>query len=177
MLQLQSGRLLMGRGVAKISHPPTWPNSSSTPSSSSSMTQHTCFLGRQIPSSPAQQRRVNHVCRPCAQAVAAPPKFNTSTSEKASRVCCIALHAKPERVWFRQFIPEHKFDSSYACQRVHPLRGGPYHLAGLQIFDEAQSLLPGGVNSPVRAFKSVGGKPIVFDHVKGPYCFDVDGNK
>jgi hypothetical protein len=36
----------------------------------------------------------------------------------------------------------------------------------LQIFKEAQDLLPGGVNSPVRAFKSVGGQPIVFDHVK-----------
>ena len=33
------------------------------------------------------------------------------------------------------------------------------------------------MNSPVRAFKSVGGQPIVFDHVKGAYCFDVDGNK
>lgn len=35
-----------------------------------------------------------------------------------------------------------------------------------QIFQEAQELLPGGVNSPVRAFKSVGGQPIVFDRVK-----------
>ena len=42
---------------------------------------------------------------------------------------------------------------------------------------EAKELLPGGVNSPVRAFKSVGGSPIVFDHVKGAYAFDVDGNK
>ena len=103
-----------------------------------------------------------------------PPPLRRQADEP---ICCIALHAKPEQVWFRQLIPEHKICSSYACQRVHPLRGGPYHLAGLQIFDEAQSLLPGGVNSPVRAFKSVGGKPIVFDHVKGPYCFDVDGNK
>lgn len=37
-----------------------------------------------------------------------------------------------------------------------------------KIFKEAQDLLPGGVNSPVRAFKSVGGQPIVFDRVKGP---------
>jgi hypothetical protein len=42
---------------------------------------------------------------------------------------------------------------------------------------EAKNLLPGGVNSPVRAFKSVGGAPIVFDRVKGAYAFDVDGNK
>jgi glutamate-1-semialdehyde 2,1-aminomutase len=37
--------------------------------------------------------------------------------------------------------------------------------------------MPGGVNSPVRAFKSVGGEPIVFERVKGSYAFDVDGNK
>lgn len=47
----------------------------------------------------------------------------------------------------------------------------------MQIFKEAQELLPGGVNSPVRAFKSVGGGPIVFERVKGAYCWDVDGNK
>lgn len=46
-----------------------------------------------------------------------------------------------------------------------------------EIFKEAQDLLPGGVNSPVRAFKSVGGQPIVFDRVKGAYCWDVDENK
>ena len=46
-----------------------------------------------------------------------------------------------------------------------------------QIFKEAQTLLPGGVNSPVRAFKSVGGQPIIFDRVEGSYCYDVDGNK
>jgi glutamate-1-semialdehyde 2,1-aminomutase len=34
-----------------------------------------------------------------------------------------------------------------------------------------------GVSSPVRAFKSVGGDPVVFDRVKGAYAFDVDGNK
>lgn len=49
--------------------------------------------------------------------------------------------------------------------------------ASEQIMAEARTLLPGGVNSPVRAFKSVGGNPIVFDRVKGPYCWDVDGNK
>lgn len=37
--------------------------------------------------------------------------------------------------------------------------------------------MPGGVSSPVRAFKSVGGEPVVFDRVKGPYAWDVDGNK
>ena len=37
--------------------------------------------------------------------------------------------------------------------------------------------MPGGVSSPVRAFKSVGGEPVVFDRVKGAYAWDVDGNK
>eukprot|EP00899_Mesostigma_viride_P007735 jgi/Mesvir1/16963/Mv15811-RA.1 len=44
------------------------------------------------------------------------------------------------------------------------------------IFKEAQELMPGGVSSPVRAFKSVGGGPIVFDRVKGSKAYDVDGN-
>lgn len=38
-------------------------------------------------------------------------------------------------------------------------------------------MLPGGVNSPVRAFKSVGGQPIIFESVKGCKCYDVDGNE
>ena len=37
-------------------------------------------------------------------------------------------------------------------------------------------MMPGGVNSPVRAFKSVGGQPIVFDSVKGSHMKDIDGN-
>ncbi len=45
------------------------------------------------------------------------------------------------------------------------------------IFGAAQVLMPGGVSSPVRAFRSVGGQPIVFDRVKGPYAWDVDGNR
>ena len=46
-----------------------------------------------------------------------------------------------------------------------------------EIFSAAQKLMPGGVSSPVRAFKSVGGQPIVFDHVKGAHIWDVDGNQ
>uniref|UniRef100_I2CQR0 glutamate-1-semialdehyde 2,1-aminomutase n=1 Tax=Nannochloropsis gaditana (strain CCMP526) TaxID=1093141 RepID=I2CQR0_NANGC len=45
------------------------------------------------------------------------------------------------------------------------------------VFEEAKNIMPGGVSSPVRAFKSVGGNPIVFDKVKGAYAWDVDGNK
>lgn len=46
-----------------------------------------------------------------------------------------------------------------------------------EIFAAAQTLMPGGVSSPVRAFRSVGGNPIVFDRVKGAYVWDVDGNQ
>jgi glutamate-1-semialdehyde 2,1-aminomutase len=46
-----------------------------------------------------------------------------------------------------------------------------------EIFAAAQKMMPGGVSSPVRAFKSVGGQPIVFDAVKGAYAWDVDGNQ
>lgn len=45
------------------------------------------------------------------------------------------------------------------------------------LFASAQEHIPGGVNSPVRAFKGVGGTPIFFDHAKGAYVFDVDGNR
>jgi glutamate-1-semialdehyde 2,1-aminomutase len=46
-----------------------------------------------------------------------------------------------------------------------------------EIFAAAQKLMPGGVSSPVRAFKSVGGQPVVFDRVEGAYAYDVDGNR
>lgn len=45
------------------------------------------------------------------------------------------------------------------------------------LFAEAQKVIPGGVNSPVRAFTSVGGEPIFIERAKGAYLFDVDGNK
>jgi glutamate-1-semialdehyde 2,1-aminomutase len=45
------------------------------------------------------------------------------------------------------------------------------------LFSRAQKLLPGGVNSPVRAFKSVGGEPFFVRRADGPYLFDVDGNR
>jgi glutamate-1-semialdehyde 2,1-aminomutase len=45
------------------------------------------------------------------------------------------------------------------------------------LFNEAKDFIPGGVNSPVRAFNGVGGDPIFFDHGEGAYLYDVDGNK
>ena len=46
-----------------------------------------------------------------------------------------------------------------------------------QLFKTAKKYIPGGVNSPVRAFNSVGGNPIFVTHAKGAYLYDVDGNK
>ena len=46
-----------------------------------------------------------------------------------------------------------------------------------ELFTRAQDLIPGGVNSPVRAFKSVGGEPFFAQRAEGAYLFDVDGNK
>ncbi|MFM6948201.1 MAG: glutamate-1-semialdehyde 2,1-aminomutase [Aquirufa sp.] len=43
-------------------------------------------------------------------------------------------------------------------------------------FERAKKVIPGGVNSPVRAFKSVGGSPVFIKSAKGPYLHDVDGN-
>src|SRR6186997_3338336 len=46
-----------------------------------------------------------------------------------------------------------------------------------QLFARAQKSIPGGVNSPVRAFKSVGGTPLFIKKAKGAYLYDEDGNR
>ena len=46
-----------------------------------------------------------------------------------------------------------------------------------QLFVEAEKVIPGGVNSPVRAFKGVGGTPIFAESAKGAYLYDADGNR
>lgn len=51
------------------------------------------------------------------------------------------------------------------------------HNRSEQLFAAAQKRIPGGVNSPVRAFKGVGGTPIFFKSGKGAYVFDEDGNR
>jgi len=56
-------------------------------------------------------------------------------------------------------------------------RGGFDTVKSEEVFTEAKTLMPGGVSSPVRAFKSVGGNPVVFDRVKGANAWDVDGNE
>ena len=45
------------------------------------------------------------------------------------------------------------------------------------LFERAQQSIPGGVNSPVRAFKSVGGTPLFISKAKGAYLYDADGER
>ncbi|MCB0192306.1 MAG: glutamate-1-semialdehyde 2,1-aminomutase [Anaerolineae bacterium] len=47
----------------------------------------------------------------------------------------------------------------------------------VKLFEEAQKVIPGGVNSPARAFGAVGGQPIFIDHAEGAFMWDVDGNR
>lgn len=53
----------------------------------------------------------------------------------------------------------------------------PSHKRSAALYAEALRCIPGGVNSPVRAFKSVGGDPLFIERSEGPYLFDVDGNR
>src|SRR6266576_2169332 len=46
-----------------------------------------------------------------------------------------------------------------------------------EIFERAENVLVGGVNSPVRAFKSVGGEPLIIERGSGQYLYDADGNE
>ncbi|MCC7448526.1 MAG: glutamate-1-semialdehyde 2,1-aminomutase [Anaerolineae bacterium] len=51
------------------------------------------------------------------------------------------------------------------------------HDRSRELYDAAKKVIPGGVNSPVRAFRGVGGNPLYIDHAKGPYIWDADGNQ
>ena len=51
------------------------------------------------------------------------------------------------------------------------------NMSNQQLYDLSQKYIPGGVNSPVRAFKSVGGTPIFFQRGNGAYFWDVEGNR
>src|ERR1700737_3700828 len=51
------------------------------------------------------------------------------------------------------------------------------HEKSLALFREAGAVIPGGVNSPVRAFRAVGGNPLFIERGEGAYLYDVDGNR
>ena len=46
-----------------------------------------------------------------------------------------------------------------------------------ELFERSKLVMPGGVNSPVRSFRSVGGTPYFVDHAQGPYVTDVEGKR
>ncbi|MBM3775645.1 MAG: aspartate aminotransferase family protein, partial [Acidobacteria bacterium] len=50
------------------------------------------------------------------------------------------------------------------------------HTKSAELYERAQRVIPGGVNSPVRAFRGVGGKPLFIDRGEGSRIWDVDGN-
>ena len=58
-----------------------------------------------------------------------------------------------------------------------PTNPGQKRPRSSSLFERAQALFPGGVNSPVRAFKSVGGTPVFIERGVGPFVYDVDGNR
>ena len=49
------------------------------------------------------------------------------------------------------------------------------HERSRALFERSQAVIPGGVNSPVRAFRAVGGTPVFFREGHGPHLFDEDG--
>ncbi len=51
------------------------------------------------------------------------------------------------------------------------------HKKSIALFNKAKRIIPGGVNSPVRAFKAVGGSPLFIQSAKGSKIYDVDGNE
>src|SRR5262245_48420905 len=56
-------------------------------------------------------------------------------------------------------------------------RGGPFMSRNEELFARAQRTIPGGVNSPVRAFRAVGGTPRFFARGEGAYVWDADGKR
>ena len=56
-------------------------------------------------------------------------------------------------------------------------RACPIAVRSAAAFDRASTVIPGGVNSPARAFGAVGGKPLFIARGEGPYLFDLDGNR
>ena len=51
------------------------------------------------------------------------------------------------------------------------------HTRSRLLYKQSLQSLPGGVNSPVRAFKAVGGKPLFITRARGSYLYDADGNR
>ena len=67
-----------------------------------------------------------------------------------------------------------KTGTGEGAKRVATGRGRP---KSAEIFERAKKILPGGVDSPVRAFRAVGGTPLVIDRAEGARLYDVDGRE
>ena len=59
----------------------------------------------------------------------------------------------------------------------HILGRGVPMSTNAELFDQAKKVIPGGVDSPVRAYGSVGGVPRFIDHAQGPWIWDAEGNR
>src|SRR5204863_8330202 len=62
-------------------------------------------------------------------------------------------------------------------RRLRPLGGGALISRSEDLYRQALEVMPGGVNSPVRAMKQIGRSPIFIERGEGPYIWDVDGNR
>src|SRR5215472_4978331 len=70
----------------------------------------------------------------------------------------------------------HEFDGRKGMSAT-PGKSRPERRRSKQIFERGEQILVGGVNSPVRAFRSVGGEPLVIERGEGQYLYDADGNR
>src|SRR4051794_30964696 len=52
-----------------------------------------------------------------------------------------------------------------------------FHTQSERLWEQARAVMPGGVSSPVRAFRAVGGNPVFVSRAEGPYIFDADNNR
>ncbi|KAK3183194.1 hypothetical protein Dsin_030480 [Dipteronia sinensis] len=98
---------------------------------------------------------------------AAIPGVGLSCSTKLSQIIspCCSSSSRSSRCSVKMTVSVEEKKKSFSLKKSE------------EAFNAAKELMPGGVNSPVRAFKSVGGQPIVFDAVKGSHMWDIDGNE
>ena len=116
--------------------------------------------------------------RPCSPTHYRPAGRTAGTSSATSATCTRASAATSARWWRRPTSSS----PPGRCDRPTPsppitapprMDRSKSHAA----FDRAKRLIPGGVNSPARAFGAVGGQPLFIARGEGPYLFDLDGNR
>ncbi|KAK0591084.1 hypothetical protein LWI29_035430 [Acer saccharum] len=93
------------------------------------------------------------------------PGVGLSCSTKLSQIISPSSSSRSSRCSVKMTVSVEEKKKSFSLKKSE------------EAFKAAQELMPGGVNSPVRAFKSVGGQPIIFDSVKGSHMWDIDGNE